>query len=128
VAIPGQVRIPGTKSLISLEVVEKPETSALSDYVYNEGVSYLDWGRISGSLTLRNWIPGDRFRRSGKIGSQKIKTLFQMARIPVWDRGNWPVLADEASVVWTRRFGAAAHVAAREDTRCILRIWESEAT
>jgi tRNA(Ile)-lysidine synthase len=123
--VPGSVRIPGTDFLISLEVVEKPETSALSDYVYNSEMSALDWGRLSGSLVLRNWMPGDRFRRSGGTGPQKFKTLFHLARIPVWDRRNWPVLADGASVVWTRRFGAAAHVAAGEATRMILRVRET---
>jgi tRNA(Ile)-lysidine synthase len=90
-------------------------------------MSCLDWGRVSGSLLLRNWIPGDRFRSSEEIGPQKLKTLFQMARIPVWDRKNWPVLADQVSLVWSRRFGAAAHVAAREDTRWVLRVRESAA-
>jgi tRNA(Ile)-lysidine synthase len=123
--VPGCVRIPATGSLISLEVIEKPETSALSDYVYNSEMSCLDWGRVSGSLVVRNWMPGDRFRRSDKTGPQKIKTLFQLARIPVWDRVNWPVLADGASVLWTRHFGAAADVAADEGTQMILRVRET---
>ena len=38
--------------------------------------------------------------------------LFQQARIPVWERTQWPVLTDAGSIVWTRRFGAAAAVAA----------------
>src|SRR5262249_16184200 len=74
--VPGSVRIPGTSALISLEVVEKPETSALSDYVYNKEMSCLDWGRVSGSLVVRSWVPGDRFRRSDGSGPQKLKTLF----------------------------------------------------
>jgi tRNA(Ile)-lysidine synthase len=123
--VPGSVRIPGTSSLISLEVVEKPETSALSDYVYNSGMSCLDWGRVTGSLVVRSWMPGDRFSRSDGSGPQKLKTLFHLARIPVWDRRNWPVLADGTSVVWTRRFGAAAHVVPGEDTRMILRVRET---
>jgi tRNA(Ile)-lysidine synthase len=125
--VPGSLQIPGANSLLSLEVVEKPETSTLSDYVYNSGMSCLDWGLVSGSLVLRNWMPGDRFRRSGASGPQKLKTLFHLARIPVWERRNWPVLADGQSVVWTRRFGAAAQVAANESTQRILRVWETQA-
>jgi tRNA(Ile)-lysidine synthase len=123
--VPGCVRIPGTGSLISLEVVEKPETSALSDYVYNREMSCLDWGRVSGSLVVRNWMPGDRFKRSDDTGPQKLKALFHLARIPVWDRANWPVLEDGKSVLWTRHFGAAADVAADEGTRVILRVRET---
>jgi tRNA(Ile)-lysidine synthetase-like protein len=119
------MRIPGTGSVISLELVEKPETSALSDYVYNSEMGCLDWSRLSGSLILRNWMPGDRFRRSEETGPQKLKTLFHLARIPAWDRGNWPVLADGVSLVWTRHFGAAAHVVPGERTRLVLRVLET---
>ena len=125
--VPGCVRIPATGSLISLEVVEKSETFALSDYVYNGEMGCLDWGRVSRSLVVRNWKPGDRFRRSDRTGPQKLKTLFHLARIPVWDRVNWPVLADGASVLWTRHFGAAADVAADQGTRTILRVREAVA-
>ena len=70
-------------------------------------------------------MPGDRFGSSRETGPQKLKTLFHLARIPLWERKNWPVLADGKSVVWTRRFGAAAHVVAGEDTRSILRVREA---
>jgi tRNA(Ile)-lysidine synthase len=125
VPVPGTVRIPGTGFEISLEVVEKSETSRLSDYVYNREMSCLDWGRVSGSLLLRNWMPGDRFGSSRETGPQKLKTLFHLARIPAWERKNWPVLADGRSLVWTRRFGVSAHVVAGEDTQSILRVREA---
>ena len=32
-------------------------------------------------------------------GAEKIKTLFQQSRIPVWERRHWPVLMDGASIV-----------------------------
>jgi tRNA(Ile)-lysidine synthase len=114
--------LPG--SSIHLEAVEKSETSPLSDYVYNSGMGCLDWGRLSGSLVLRNWNPGDRFQPVGSAGPRKIKSLFQSARIPWWEREQWPVLVDGASVVWTRRFGASAAAAVTDRTRVILRIRE----
>jgi tRNA(Ile)-lysidine synthase len=119
---PFDLRLPA--SSVHLETIEKPETSPLSDYVYNGEMGCLDWGRLSGSLVLRNWNPGDRFQPIGSAGSRKIKSLFQSARIPSWERAQWPVLADGSSVVWTRKFGVAAGAAAGDRTRVILRIRE----
>ena len=114
--------LPG--SSICLQLIEKTETSRVSDYVYNSEMGCLDWGRLSGSLVLRNWNPGDRFQPIGSTGPRKMKSLFQAARVPVWEREQWPVVADGASVVWTRRFGVAGEAAAADSTRVILRIQE----
>ncbi len=56
--VPGKLQIPGTGIFISLELLEKPETSGSADYVYNSGMDGLDWARVSGSLAIRNWQPG----------------------------------------------------------------------
>lgn len=115
---------PLPNSSICLQLIEKAETSRLSDYVYNIEMGCLDWGRLSGSLVLRNWNRGDRFQPSGSTGPRKMKSVFQAARIPVWEREQWPVLADGPWVVWTRRFGVAGAAAATDSTRVILRIQE----
>ena len=60
------------------------------------------------------------------MAAKKIKTLFQQARIPVWERAQWPVLADAESIVWARRFGTAAAVAAGPDSPRILAVGELE--
>ena len=122
--VPGRVTVPGLNLVLCLELIEKPETSEPSVYVYNEEMGSLDWPRLSTSLTVRNWHPGDRYRPAGSTGEQKIKILFQHARIPVWERGHWPVLVDGESIVWTRRFGAAAGVEAHSGSRSVLRIRE----
>ena len=53
---------------------------------------------------------------------QKIKFLFQEARIPLWERGNWPIITYNGTIVWARRFGAAAEFAAGPATRVVLRV------
>jgi hypothetical protein len=58
------------------------------------------------------------------VGAQKIKALFQHARIPSWERRQWPVLTDGASIFWARRFGAAAPFRATQASRVILVIRE----
>ena len=122
--VPCHLQIPG--SVLCLELIEKPETSEQSVYVYNEGMGSLEWPRLSTSLAVRNWQPGDRYWPAGSTGEQKIKILFQHARIPVWERGHWPVLVDGESIVWVRRFGAAAGFAANSGSRSVLRIREVE--
>jgi tRNA(Ile)-lysidine synthase len=84
----------------------------------------VDWPRVSGPLELRNWRPGDRYQPIGHTGEEKIKNLFQKARIPIWERSSWPVLADRFGIVWTRRFGTAARLSPSADGGMLLRIRE----
>jgi len=63
-------------------------------------------------LELRNWEPGDRYRPAGWNHEQKIKQMFQDARIPIWLRRRWPVLTAGGRILWSRRFGPAAEFAA----------------
>jgi tRNA(Ile)-lysidine synthase len=124
-SVPGTLRIPGAGLDVRLELIEKPETSDQPDYVYNSGKGGLDWKRLSSALEWRNWRAGDRYRPSGSTGEEKIKTLFQRARIPSWERRLWPVLTDGPSIVWVRRFGPAAEFEAGPDSRWVLAIREA---
>jgi tRNA(Ile)-lysidine synthase len=72
----------------------------------------LDWNLVSGPLVIRNWRPGDRYQPAGSSGERTVKSLFQEARIPLWDRRHWPVLTAAGSVIWVRRFGPDARLAA----------------
>ena len=97
--------VPGLTSLPERRLAIEAELTAVPD-VYNKRVDALDFGACAGPLTLRNWRPGDR------LDSEKIKTLFQEHRIPLWQRRSWPVIALGDSIVWTRRFGVARQYAA----------------
>jgi tRNA(Ile)-lysidine synthase len=123
-AVPGRVEILPGGPVISLELIEKTENSCLSECVYNDSMGCVDWERLAGSLTVRNWMAGDRYQPSGSISIRKLKTLFQLARIPVWERRRWPVLVDGDSIVWTRQFGVASEFAAGPRTRIALRVQE----
>ena len=120
-SVPGVVCLPGVE--MTLDLLEKSETTGLSVCVYNDGMG-LDWGRLSGELAWRNWESGDRYQPIGSTSERKIKTLFQEARIPFWDRAQWPILMDGGSIVWVRQFGPAAGFGAGPDTRVLLRIRE----
>ena len=124
--LPGITLVPGADWAISLELVENSETTRFPDNVYNGEVGCLDWSRLSGPLELRSWQPGDQYQPVGIPAAKKIKALFQQARIPVWERAQWPVLTDAESIVWVRRFGTAARVAAGIESSRVLAVGEVE--
>ena len=127
VPVPGSVPVPGGSSALVFQVIENRETTRFfPDSGYNKWMDHLDWARISGSLELRNWRPGDQYQPVGHSGEEKIKLLFQQARVPLWERRNWPVIISGSEILWARRFGPAANVAATPDTRVILTIQETE--
>jgi len=124
---PGSLELPDGSARITLQVLEKPEAAQPYATVVNE----LDWQRLTTldgvlpSLELRNWRPGDRYRRVGQSHEQKIKLLFQKARVPVWERWNWPIITYNEAIVWIRRFGASAEFAAGPSTRVVLQVADS---
>ena len=122
--IPGRIRAPGAQVELELEMIEKPGTEQALGCVYNGNVGCVDGHLVSGELVFRSWSPGDRYRPSGHSNEAKIKTLFHQARIPVWERAQWPVLASGDSIVWTRQFGPAQGVAAGAASTRILQIRE----
>ncbi len=124
-SVPGIFRIPGTELEICLEIIEKSNSSADAISVYNETMGAIDWHRLGGSLELRNWRPGDQYQPQGAGGAEKIKTLFQQFRVPLWERRHWPVLTDGPAIVWAHRFGTAADYAANSSTPRILEIRET---
>jgi tRNA(Ile)-lysidine synthase len=124
VRVPGIFPVPWEDFAISIQLVEKLEISEPCESVYNKEMVGLDWGRLSGSLELRNWRPGDQYQPLGNTGAEKIKTLFQEFRVPLWERRHWPVLLDGETIVWARRFGPATRFAAGGGASRILQVRE----
>jgi tRNA(Ile)-lysidine synthetase-like protein len=121
------VELPDGSARITLQILEKAERPQTCVTVVNE----LDWGRfpspdgaLSG-LEIRNWRPGDQYQRVGQSRKQKIKNLFQQARVPLWERWSWPIITYNDCIVWARRFGAAAEYAAGPTTSRVLEVAES---
>lgn len=73
---------------------------------------------------LRNWRPGDRFQPVGCRKLLKLKELFRQRKIPLEQRGAWPVLVSGKEIVWVRDFPVAASVAASAASRNVLVITE----
>jgi tRNA(Ile)-lysidine synthase len=62
---------------------------------------------LTAPLLLRGWKPGDHYLRSGKSRDQKLKKMFEDARVPSWQRRFWPILEYGGRIVWAREFGPA---------------------
>jgi tRNA(Ile)-lysidine synthase len=62
----------------------------------------------------------------GHSGAEKIKSLFQEARVPLWERRHWPIVIMGEEILWARRFGPAAGYAADSGSSPILGIRETE--
>jgi len=124
---PGSLELPDGSARITLQILEKEERTQLCGTVVNE----LDWGRFTSpdgapsGLEVRNWRPGDQYHPVRQSRKQKIKTLFQKARIPLWERPNWPIVIYSGSIIWARQFGAAAEFAAGPATPVVLAVGES---
>ena len=125
--VPGAVRLPGQRVVVHTELFENTNVTESSKEVYNGCVGCLDWNRLSGSLEVRNWRPGDRYQPAGRSGVENIKVLFHEARVPLWERRHWPVVTMGEEILWARRFGSAAEFAARPGSSPVLDIRETEA-
>jgi tRNA(Ile)-lysidine synthase len=121
--ISGRTVVPGRQLTMETELIDNPG-------VYNNGeVVALDWDQCTGSLSspglkLRNWRPGDRYQPQGRTTAEKIKTLFQEYRIPLWERRTWPVITKGDAIVWSRKFGIAGECATGPGSGKILTIRE----
>jgi len=122
--VPGRVSLPERGLSLEMELVSAAD-------VYNNQMNVLNWSGCAGPLMLRNWRPGDSYRPLGKSGTEKIKSLFQEFRVPLWERRTWPVITSGDAIIWTRRFGPAASLAVTspDQTECegVLLIREHEA-
>lgn len=125
--VPGSVELPSSPTRITVQIIEKAENPEA--YATVEGD--LDWQQVTvrngvpSGLELRNWRAGDLYHRIGQSKPQKIKVLFQEARIPLWERSHWPIITYNGTILWTRRFGPAAEFAAHPGSRVILRVGET---
>lgn len=54
---------------------------------------HAEWGLAAGlSLSMRRRQGGERIRPQGRNHTRSVKALFQEARIPPWQRADWPLL------------------------------------
>jgi tRNA(Ile)-lysidine synthase len=54
----------------------------------------------AGAWMARVWAPGDRMVPLGGVGRRPVRRLLADARVPRPDRGGWPVVARDDTILW----------------------------
>lgn len=117
VDVPGEVAVPALGKLLSFRFVDRSQVEP------NSGQRvFMDAEGIVFPLTLRSWSPGDRIQPQGMSGTQKLKDLFINEKIPRAKRGEVPLLADQASVLWVPGIRLNERVRIKKDTKKVLKI------
>ncbi len=84
--------------------------------------AFLDFDKVMGELEVRPWRAGDIFVPLGLAGRKKLQDLFTEAKVPRDLRGRWPVIADQAGIVWVAGLKLADRVKVKPETRRLLKI------
>ena len=74
------------------------------------------------SLTVRNFLPGDRFQPLGMTGHKKLKELFIEKKVPLPARRTMPLLVAGEKVLWIPGYGRSGIAAVTAATRAVLRV------
>lgn len=118
---PAEIAIDRLGVKFCFRIVESPPSGGEKTY-NKEGT--LDFEKLGGSLVLRNWRPGDRFRPLGSRKAHKLKDLLQKRGAPEEQRRLWPVLVSGEEILWVRGFPPSADSAASPLSRQLLIIEE----
>ena len=97
-------------SPVTLELIE---SSGEYNCVYNEECGSSRLGDRSDGYSCEIGGPATDTSHWGRTSGEKLKDLFQEARIPLWERRNWPILTIGDEIVWARRFGPALNTRLR---------------
>lgn len=81
----------------------------------------IDCDKIVGKLIVRKRISGDAIRLYGRNCTKTLKKLFTEKQIPMNERDNLPVAADDKGVVWVYGIGIAERCAVDKNTRSTFR-------
>ena len=76
----------------------------------------IDCDKIVGKLVLRTREPSDRVYINGRGGTKTLKKLYNEYKIPLCERANLPVLADDKGIVWIGKIGVARRCAVSNKT------------
>jgi tRNA(Ile)-lysidine synthase len=94
---PGTINIEETGQRISIEKIDKQESEPVEKS--NTDTALIDGDKAKFPLTLRNFLPGDRFIPLGMNGRKKVKNFFIDLKVPLGDRKLAPILLCDDKIV-----------------------------
>jgi tRNA(Ile)-lysidine synthase len=100
--IPGEVRIPELEITLRAQIVDQEFAREFA------GGALLKRDLLGPELTIRNWMPGDRFHPVHQRSEEKLKRLFAEEKIPAEQRRTWPVGLHNGDIVWVRDLPVAS--------------------
>jgi tRNA(Ile)-lysidine synthase len=76
-----------------------------------------DAAKVTGTLRVRTRKRGDRIHIIGMDGHKKVKDLFIDEKISRKERDMWPLVTDEADILWIPGLRRSAKALITDDTR-----------
>jgi len=116
---------PGESYLESLEctiILEEMEKVILPNMGASPWIAFLDAGRITYPLMIRNFRPGDRFVPLGMGGHRKLKDFFIDLKVPSEIRKRIPILTCKDTLLWVCGLRIDDHFKVTSETRRVLKI------
>ena len=100
--VPGEAKIPALGlTLRAMTVTAEFARESPSGTLLNGNL-------LNPELTVRNWLPGDRFRPAHRRSDEKLKRIFTEQRIPPEQRSMWPVVLNGEDIVWVQGLPVAS--------------------
>ncbi len=121
VEVPGTYRIPDSNITLSCEIMPRSGEPAGQPKTAPDE-AFMDWGRVTGHMVIRNRRPGDRFHPLGAPGSRKLKDFFIDIKVPQPERDRIPLLADEDGIICVLGYVIAERVRVQPETETLLHV------
>jgi tRNA(Ile)-lysidine synthase len=100
--IPGEIRIVELEVTLQATIVTEEFARELPPGVL------LSRNLLAPELMVRNWTPGDRYRRAHRGAEEKLKRIFAEARFPAERRPTWPLVLNGNDIVWVQGLPVAS--------------------
>jgi len=122
-SVPGRVSVPeaGCAILAAVEPVRRREGSGGWPLRSRGEVVVLDGLALGGTLVVRNWHEGDRFRPLGLSGRKKLQDVFVDEKIARSQRGRIPLVVDsKGRIAWVPGVSVAEEFRVTERTTAVV--------
>ncbi len=108
---------------IKLTVIDEENINFNKILVNNILESYIDYDKICGDVVVRSRMEGDRITLPSRNVTKTLKKLFIEMKIPVEQRNNIPVIADDEKVLWVWGIGYNKVCSVDKKTKRVLKIF-----